>query len=165
MDTVVVGVDGSTESRAALAEAAAQAKARDARLLVVYVYGPSEERNPHTMYVSSYASVGQIENQTRAADEWRRAHEQWDHQGAEQRIARMLDELDPDDLPDKIEPVAVEGTRPARILIDLSNDADLLVVGSRGLGGFKGLVLGSVSQQLANHAPCSLLIVRSPHDG
>jgi nucleotide-binding universal stress UspA family protein len=47
-------------------------------------------------------------------------------------------------------------------LIDASKGADLLVVGSRGLGGFKGLLLGSVSQQCALHAQCPIVIVRPP---
>ena len=49
---------------------------------------------------------------------------------------------------------------PAKALIKASEGADLLVVGSRGLGGFKGLLLGSVSQQCAHHAHCPLTIVR-----
>ena len=47
------------------------------------------------------------------------------------------------------------------MLLEEAQDADLLVVGSRGLGGFRGLLLGSVSQQCAHHAPCPLVIV--PH--
>ena len=46
-------------------------------------------------------------------------------------------------------------------LLDAASDADLLVVGSRGLGGFKGLILGSVSQQCVQHAPCPVVIVHS----
>src|SRR5918995_507309 len=42
---------------------------------------------------------------------------------------------------------------------EAANDADILVVGSRGLGGFTGLLLGSVSQQCAHNAPCPLVIV------
>ena len=49
---------------------------------------------------------------------------------------------------------------PAQVLLEASSGADLLVVGSRGLGGFKGLLLGSVSQQCAQHATSSVMIVR-----
>jgi nucleotide-binding universal stress UspA family protein len=56
--------------------------------------------------------------------------------------------------------VTHEGS-PAKDLIDASKGADLLVVGSRGLGGFSGLFLGSVSQQCAVHAHCPIVIVRA----
>ena len=49
---------------------------------------------------------------------------------------------------------------PGWALVEASRDADLLVIGSRGLGGFKGLLLGSVSALCAAHAACSTLIVR-----
>ncbi len=49
---------------------------------------------------------------------------------------------------------------PATVLLNASDGADLLVVGSRGLGGFKGLLLGSVSQQCSLHAKCPITIVR-----
>ncbi len=49
---------------------------------------------------------------------------------------------------------------PAAALVAASKDADLLVVGTRGLGGFKGLLLGSVGQQCVTHAHCSVMIVR-----
>jgi nucleotide-binding universal stress UspA family protein len=55
--------------------------------------------------------------------------------------------------------VSVEGA-PAAELIAAAGDADLLVVGSRGEGGFTGLLLGSVSHQCALHAPCPVVIVR-----
>jgi nucleotide-binding universal stress UspA family protein len=56
--------------------------------------------------------------------------------------------------------VAVGQGQAAEVLVNVAEDADLLVVGSRGHGGFSGLLLGSVSAQCAHHAPCPLLIVR-----
>lgn len=54
---------------------------------------------------------------------------------------------------------------PARVLLDAAADADLLVVGSRGHGGFVGLLLGSVSAKVAEHATCPVLVVHEPsHD-
>jgi nucleotide-binding universal stress UspA family protein len=58
----------------------------------------------------------------------------------------------------------VEGNAAAA-LVEASREADLLIVGSRGLGGFSGMLLGSVSAQLAHHARCPLLIIRSGVEG
>ncbi len=56
--------------------------------------------------------------------------------------------------------IAREG-QAAEVLVTEAKGAELLVVGSRGLGGFRGLLLGSVSQQCAHHASCPVLIVPS----
>jgi nucleotide-binding universal stress UspA family protein len=59
----------------------------------------------------------------------------------------------------EIRPHVVEGN-PAQTLLDLAKGADLLVVGSRGHGGFAGALLGSVSQHVVHHAPCPVVVVR-----
>jgi len=55
--------------------------------------------------------------------------------------------------------------RTAPALIDLSHTVQLVVVGSRGHGGFAGLLLGSVGQQLMHHAECPVMIVHAPKPG
>jgi len=59
----------------------------------------------------------------------------------------------------EIHPHVVEGN-PAQALLDLAKGADLLVVGSRGHGGFTGALLGSVSQHVVHHARCPVVVVR-----
>lgn len=84
-----------------------------------------------------------------------------DRHRARDRLPRSVES---DEAPEfDVETRAVEG-QAARVLLDASQDADLLVVGSRGLGGFRELLLGSVSQQCAHHATCPVVIVRHTGD-
>jgi nucleotide-binding universal stress UspA family protein len=85
-----------------------------------------------------------------------------------EEIARMVltnaitEVVDPAS-PVKISSTAIEGNA-AQVLLDAAVGAELLVVGSRGHGGFVGALLGSVSQHCAHHAPCPLVIIRGAHD-
>jgi nucleotide-binding universal stress UspA family protein len=80
---------------------------------------------------------------------------------SQQILDEELSEVDSAGL--EVERVVLEGP-PALMLVEAAEEADLLVVGSRGYGGFTGLLLGSVSQQCAHHAHCPVVIVRShPH--
>ena len=49
----------------------------------------------------------------------------------------------------------------ARVVLDVAEGADLIVLGSRGLGGFAGLLLGSVTQHVVNHADCPVVVIPS----
>ena len=55
-------------------------------------------------------------------------------------------------------------TRPARLLTEMARDADLLVVGAHGSGGFSGMHLGSVANYCVHHSPCPVVVVRPPED-
>ena len=83
---------------------------------------------------------------------------------SEERLDRALQEVAPEAEGIEVERRVTEGNAAA-VLVEASKDADLLVVGSRGLGGFSRLLLGSVSRQCVSHASCPVVVVPSPHDG
>jgi nucleotide-binding universal stress UspA family protein len=142
---VVVGVDGSRGSREALRWAIAEARLRDAPLRAVHAWNYIQPTLPSMVgYPYSAESIDfTIDDRRQAAMETL--------ERATSDSAAMHDV--------EIEPVLGEGPA-ARVLIDAVGADDLLVVGSRGHGGFAGLLVGSVSQQCAQHAPCPVVIVR-----
>lgn len=136
---VVVGVDGSDEGQQALTWAVAEAAARQAELDVVSAW--------HPPYLGAYPfDPGALDMD---------AFEQ----GARDVITAALGKVDTRGLPRPPQAVTVSDT-PARAILDTAIGADLVVVGSRGRGGFLGLLLGSVSNQVAHHAPCPVVVVR-----
>ncbi|GAA0814519.1 universal stress protein [Spirilliplanes yamanashiensis] len=137
--TIVVGVDGSPGSRKALTWAAAEAAGHGADLVVVNVW-------EHTLLPPA-GSVSVSEHYV--PDPSQRT--------ADELLQVIKDELG-DDPPVLVQPQVKQG-RPAKVLIDESAGADLLVVGKRGHGGFAGLVLGSVSQHVAAYATCPVTVV------
>ena len=136
---IVVGVDGSAQSDAALRFAYEEARLRSSALRAVYVWS-----------ASGAAYVG--ETFTPTADVFVEAGHH-----AEAVLREALARLAPDPGV-TVEAVSVEGD-PAVELVEQARDAELLVVGSRGRGATASLVLGSVSQSVAHHAPCPLVIV------
>lgn len=137
---VVVGVDGSPTSEAALAFAFETASMRDARLTVVMCW---TDFMVESAYSASRFTVdwGEVE-----ADERRLLA---------QRLAGWQEKY-----PDvQVHPVVVRD-RPVRALMRYGAEAQLVVVGSHGHGGFTGMLLGSTSQALVYNAPCPLAIVR-----
>jgi nucleotide-binding universal stress UspA family protein len=138
---IVVGVDGSKGALRALAFAAEEARLRGAALEVIHAW-----HEPDTFY--PYSTV--------TADRLRESAQVGAHEAAQHTLDRALHEVG------GLEGITVHtrvvGDPPARALVDASRDADLLVVGSRGRGGFAGLLLGSVSQQCVQHAACPVVV-------
>jgi nucleotide-binding universal stress UspA family protein len=158
---VVVGVDGSKASRQALRWAAEDAARRGAALHIVHVHEPRLTANPYEMSYASTSSPRAVERLAAEERKWREHQRLAGHEEAQALVDDLLEDL-PSSLREvPIEPIIREGSRPARLLLDSARHADLLVVGSRGRGGFAGLLLGSVSQQLAQHATCPVVIVHA----
>lgn len=144
METIVVGIDGSDASKQALRWAIEEARVHGARVTALYAWEPPAP----VPEVGPMPAIDLVD----FVGEFRGA--------AEKRAADMVEEVVGGDTSVTVEPVAVEGS-PAEALIDASRNADLVVVGSRGHGGFTSLLLGSVSHQVAQHAECPVVIHRA----
>ena len=142
MSTIVVGVDGSDRARDALRFALEEARLRGAVVRVVAAWHVPVAAYGGTFVPPDPALVDQLGPDALRA------------------VERALEDAGDLAADVSVETVVREGA-PARVLLEEADEADLLVLGSRGLGGFRGLLLGSVSQQCAHHAPCPVVIV--PH--
>ncbi len=156
MKRIIVGVDGSEGSQRALDWAAREAGLRDASLEVVTTYRSEPE------WAGFPVDGGMSSEQIEAA---RRSIELATRRAAEHAQA-VVDEMIAG-LPgtSDAEAVVVASQRPAEVLVERSHGAEMLVVGSRGLGGFKSLMLGSVSHQCVTHADCPVVVIRPAPDG
>jgi nucleotide-binding universal stress UspA family protein len=136
---IVVGIDGSSSALQALAWALDEGRAHQAKVEVVNVW--------HQPYLGAYpfdpgvVDIGAFE------------------EAARDLVEDALRQQDVRDLPVPPEAVIVEGGAATAILTT-AQGADLVVLGSRGRGGFAELLLGSVSHQVAHHASCPVVVVR-----
>ena len=139
MSTIVVGIDGSPGSLHALGFAIAEARLRGADLKAVAAW-----EIPASVYSASWVPMsvdpGDFESIAKGA------------------LQRSLEDAHAKDSGVNVTEVVRQG-QAADVLVDEAEGADLLVVGTRGFGGFKGLLLGSVSQQCVHHAKCPVAIV------
>jgi nucleotide-binding universal stress UspA family protein len=141
MERIIVGVDGSEGGRAALRWAVAEADRWEASLVAVWAW----EFSPLAFATEVPVQLDELGD---AVDEslQQLLLEELGAERAAQVDARVVQEP------------------PVMALVDLATPADHVVVGSRGMGGFKGLLVGSVSQQVVHHAPCPVTVVRPPDD-
>lgn len=138
--TIVVGVDGSDQGERALDWAIAEAKLRGVHLRLVSAW-----HVPAVVYGGPGFAPQIDEPLDKTFEE---VAEEIVEAGAKRaREAGIEAET------------SVKQGQAAEVLVDAGRNADLLVVGSRGHGGFAGLLLGSVSAQCAHHAKCPLVIV------
>ena len=138
---VVVGDDGSACSAVAVRAAAVEAKRRGEALHVVRCWSITTTERPADVPAGMVPSVLEFEAATLAAEE--------------RRVKELLGEAGGATF------VHVVHAPPAKALLTAAKTADLLVVGTRGLGGFERLLLGSVAEQCIRHAACSVLVVRT----
>ena len=133
---VVVGVDGSDSSKAALRWAARFAAMFGGRVDVITAWH----------IPTTFAGPGYIPSTFDLSVDY------------EKVLGNVVDEVFGSERPRNMRLAVREGSA-ARVLLDESKDATMLVVGSRGHGGFAGLLLGSVSAKVAEHATCPVLII------
>lgn len=137
---IVVGVDGSESSKNALRWAARLA--------------PSLNATIHAIVAWEYPIVFGLEGGIPGI--WR------PDETAKEILNNSLDSVFGKERPTGLLGSISQG-HPTFVLLDASEGAEMLVVGSRGLGGFKGLLLGSVSSSCAEHAKCPVLVVHGDH--
>jgi nucleotide-binding universal stress UspA family protein len=144
MPGIIVGIDGSAHSARALEWAIKQGALQHAAVTVITVNSvpasPWSGGNP--LILAQDPAV--LEKM---------------HQAAEEMALKVTSQLG-QARPASVTVRAVNGF-PSKELIDASRDADLLVVGSRGAGGFARLMVGSTSDQVVHHAHCPVAVVRS----
>jgi nucleotide-binding universal stress UspA family protein len=141
---MVVGVDGSDSSLNALRWAAAEAELRGLPLTVLRAWTMTTAPSPEGDRLGYVAPF-----------------EEWGRAAADETRAWVDATLGEDAT--LVHEVETAHGGAARSLLEFVREDDLLVLGSRGRGGFRGLLLGSVSQQVAEHAACPVIVVRHPH--
>ena len=146
MSGILVGVDGSDHSRRALGWAMHEALLRHVPLTVMSVH-PESARPATGIYwgVHRYSEGGFDPETTRTAV-----------QEFVDKVANEIGETVPEVT------VSVGTGDVAEELVKASRDADVLVVGSRGSGGFTRLLMGSVSSKVTHHAVCPVVIIPGP---
>lgn len=138
---IVVGVDGSHESAHALTWAAEQAERTGAQLEVVYAWEPPAVAGLHLPPLVDWEPMEQQARQFPLDF----VHDVLGREHGIDLVTRTI------------------RGRAAQVLVDESAHADLLVIGPKGIGGLKGMVLGSVGHHCAAHAHCPVVIVHEPH--
>jgi nucleotide-binding universal stress UspA family protein len=141
MSEIIVGIDGSVHSRRALEWAAREAAIR---------------RTPLTVLAVQQAVAGYWGGAVAYPGD--QAMTEQSLKAAQQETDEVLEQLVAESRPPRVTVRAVTGI-PAEALLNAAADADMIVVGSRGAGGFRKLLMGSVSSQVTHHAHCPVVVI------
>lgn len=133
---IIVGVDRSEDAKSAF-HWAVEAARPDDTVVVLHAWQIAAVAGLETWYYSPTALIDRSQKLTQS----------------------LIDSVDGRPGNPEFERESHEG-HAGRVLVSVGEDADLLVVGSRGLGGFRGLLLGSVSNYVVHHAPCPVAVIR-----
>jgi nucleotide-binding universal stress UspA family protein len=144
---IVVGVDDSEQAAAALRWALAEAVLRHATVEVVHAWSPPVSALPFGATLHLRANEGEIDALARAS--------------VDELVDSALAEMDQQ--PPEVLRTILPGA-PALTLVEVAESADLLVVGSHGRTGLSRLVIGSVAMACVQHAPCPVVVVRTPSE-
>ena len=140
MPRIVVGVDGSDASTAALDWAVTEARLRGAQLDVVHAW--------HVTYAGAGAYVSAVDPTLF-------------EEPAQTALDGIVSTIDQTGLDHPVRPRLLSGS-PASAILGAASDADLVVMGTRGLGGFAGLLVGAATTQVVHHADCPVVVIRGP---
>jgi nucleotide-binding universal stress UspA family protein len=141
MPGIIVGVDGSGHSRRALDWAIREAAIRHAPLTVVTVQQATASFWAGPLIYPGDAELAEIARKM-----------------AQEETDEALGNLAEDARPPAVTVLAVPGL-PAEAILGVAKDADMIVIGSRGAGGFKKLLMGSVASQVTHHAHVPVVVI------
>jgi nucleotide-binding universal stress UspA family protein len=155
INKILIAVDRSQNNKFVFNKAVSLAKATEADLMLLHVLSVKDEDRPLTPTYTYYPIVEEYNYET-----YQKEYAKYEQHGIE-----FLQDLTQEAIAEgvKTEFTQLAGN-PGRMICELAShwSADLILVGSRGLKGLKEMFLGSVSNYVTHHAPCSVLIVRKP---
>lgn len=161
MTRIVVGVDGSPESGRALRRGVEEGQLRNAEVEAIYVFAPRSRTLSDTLISVPYgvgAPMGRAISPDAPSHHPPSPNDQA-HKDAQRLLKQFVTEALSDTKGPSPQLRVLAADHPAEALIDESRSADLLVIGTRGLGGFTGMLLGSVAHQCIQHSKCPMLIL------
>lgn len=157
INKILIAVDRSQNNKFVFDTAVSLAKTTGADLMLLHILSKKEPEHPIAPTYTYYPIVKEMNYET-----YQKEYAEYEQHGIE-FLKNLTEEATAAGVSTEFTQLA---GNPGRLICELANNwsADLILVGSRGLKGLKEMFLGSVSNYVTHHAPCSVLIVRQPVD-